>query len=535
MNSNVEADGKWHIHPVVFPVSAALIGGFALLGILFTERVGEITGTVQNWIVTYFGWFYIISVTGFLIYIIWLSLTKYGHVKLGANDDEPEFSWLTWFAMLFSAGMGIGLLYYSAAEPVMHFASPPIPGQDEVETAIGAMNLTFFHWGLHPWAIYALVGLCLAYFSFRRNRPLTIRAAFHPIVGDRVEGWVGNLIDIAAVVSTLFGVATSLGLGAMQVNSGLNAVFGVPVNPYVMVALIAGITCIATLSVISGLDVGIRRLSEMNMTIGIALCAFLFVAGPTLFILKNWVQSVGYYIQNLPATSLWTATFQGTEWQAGWTVFYWGWWIAWSPFVGMFIARISKGRTLREFVLGVLLVPTLLTFVWIGIFGGAALHLELQEEGSMSVAVNDNVAVALFQLFDAYPFGAVASLAAIVVIISFFVTSSDSGSLVIDIITAGGHLDPPVLQRIFWAVLEGVVAAVLLVAGYLAAGNDGDVTGALSALQTAAIATGLPFCVIVIFMAYSLVKGLQEETVIHEVPEFIAPEQEEGIEQAKYT
>ncbi len=518
-----EADGRWHVHPVVFPVSAVLIGSFALLGIIFTERVGQITGAVQDWIVFYFGWFYIVSVTLFLIYIVWLALTKYGHVKLGANDEKPEFSWLTWFSMLFSAGMGIGLLYYSAAEPILHFSNPPVGDGGTTGAAIQAMNLTFFHWGLHPWAIYALVGLALAYFSFRRNRPLTIRAAFHPIFGDRVEGWVGNLIDVTAVVSTLFGVATSLGLGAMQVNAGLGKVFGLPENGYVQIALIAGITGIATLSVISGLNVGIRRLSEMNMIIGVGLCLFLLLAGPTLFIFRSWVQSVGYYVQNLPATSLWTATFQGTEWQAGWTVFYWGWWIAWSPFVGMFIARISRGRTLREFVLGVLLVPTLLTFAWIGIFGGAALNLELANPGSMSGPVDDNVAVALFTLFDQYPLGAIASIAAIVVIISFFVTSSDSGSLVIDIITAGGHLDPPVLQRIFWALLEGAVAAVLLVGGGLAA------------LQTAAIATGLPFCVVVLMMAYSLLKGLQEETVIHEVPEFIAPEQEAGVEQAKYT
>jgi choline/glycine/proline betaine transport protein len=506
---------RWIIHPIVFNTSAAIICGFVILAMIFTDQMGEAAGEVQSYIVTYFGWFYILSVAAILIFVVWLACTRFGNIRLGSNDSRPEYNTFTWFAMLFSAGMGIGLLFYSVAEPILHFASPPTGEGGTVEAAERSMNLTFFHWGLHAWGIYTLVGLSLAYFSFRRGLPLTIRSTLYPLIGERIHGPIGNFVDIAAVVGTLFGVATSLGLGVMQINAGLHHVLGVPEGIAVQLLLIAGITTLATISVVSGLNVGIRRLSELNITVGILLCLFLFIAGPSVFLLKMFVQSLGTYLQHLPETTLWTATFQETEWQSSWTIFYWGWWIAWSPFVGMFIARVSKGRTIRQFVFGVLLCPTGATFVWLSIFGGTALYEELYGGGGISEQVSQNLPVALFALLERFPFGGIASLLATGVVITFFVTSSDSGSLVIDIITSGGHPDPPVRQRIFWAVLEGVVAGVLLFMGG---------TAALSALQTASITMGLPFCGVILVMAWGLLRGLREEKLLVPAPVYQVPE-----------
>ncbi len=505
------------IHPVVFTVSASLICGFVVLSLIFSQQVETQIAAVQAFIVSYFGWFYILSVAAMLIFVVWLAMTRYGHIRLGPNDSRPEYGNFTWFAMLFSAGMGIGLLFYSVAEPILHYDAPPVGEGHTIAAAKQAMNITYFHWGLHAWAIYTLVGLCLAYFGYRRGLPLTIRSVLYPLLGDRIYGPIGDIVDIAAVVGTLFGVATSLGLGVMQINSGLNHVLGVPVSLGVQVILIGVITCAATVSVVSGVNVGIRRLSELNVGLGLLLCAFLFLAGPTIFLCKMFVQSIGEYIQHLPETTLWTATFQQTEWQGSWTIFYWGWWIAWSPFVGMFIARVSRGRTIREFIFGVLLCPTGATFAWLAIFGGSAIYIELYGGGGISQEVSESIPVALFTLLERFPLGGVASLVATFVVMSFFVTSSDSGSLVIDIITSGGHPDPPVPQRIFWAVLEGVVAAVLLVAG----GASG-----LAALQTASITTGLPFCAIILIMSWGLLKGLREESVTIPHPEFEIPEEE---------
>jgi len=502
----------WRVQPAVFYPAAGLIGTFVLASILFTERMEASFGSVQTFIATYFGWFYILSVAFFLFFVLWLAFSRYGSIRLGANDSRPEFSRLTWFSMLFSAGMGIGLLFWSVAEPIMHFSDPPTGEGGTPQAAIRALNITYFHWGLHPWAIYSLVGLCLAYFTYRRGLPLTVRSVFYPLLGDRIYGPLGHAVDVIAVVGTLFGVATSLGLGATQINAGFNHVFGLPEGIGVQMALIAGITLIATISVVSGVHVGIRRLSEFNIIVAVLLCIFLFIAGPTLFILKLWVQSSGYYLQHLLETTLWTSTFSDPAWQASWTIFYWGWWISWAPFVGMFIARISKGRTIREFVLGVLLVPTVVGFLWIAIFGGSAIYLELFTETSIAAAVQESVPVAMFELFQNFPFGMVASLAATLLVITFFVTSSDSGSLVIDIITSGGYANPPVLTRVFWAVLEGLVAAILLYAG------------GLIALQTAAITTGLPFCAIMLLMAWSLTRALREELVWKAPPVRAEPE-----------
>ncbi len=518
--------GVFILNPWVFGASSVIILGFALFGIVQPEVVGDNATALQGAIATYFGWFYIGAVAFILVFMLWLALSKYGNIRLGPNDSRPEFGTVTWFAMLFSAGMGIGLLFWSVAEPVMHFATPPENVGGDAARARQALNITFFHWGLHPWAIYTLVGLSLAYFSFRRKHPLTIRSAFYPLIGERIYGPIGNIIDTTAVVSTLFGVATSLGLGVLQINAGLNHVFNLPEGVVTQISLIAFITLIATISVVSGIHVGIRRLSELNVGVGVLLCLFLLVVGPTVFLAELLVQSIGYYLQHLPETTMWTATFlTDSEWQAGWTLFYWGWWIAWSPFVGMFIARVSRGRTIREFVLGVMIVPSLVTFAWLSIFGGSALYEQLEDGFDMVGAVNESVPVAMFVLFEQFPYGAVASVAATLVIMSFFVTSSDSGSLVIDILTSGGHPDPPIVQRVFWAVTEGVVAAVLLYSGY-ASGNP---EGGLNALQTAAITTGLPFCVLLVLMMWGVLRGLRQEKLIYESPVFEPPDDHDSV------
>ncbi len=481
----------------VFGISAGLIVVMVVLTILFQTAADNVFGGMQAGIANTFGWFFVLTVNVVLAFAVYLIFTPMAGIRLGGQNAKSEFSTLGWFAMLFSAGMGIGLLFYGVAEPMFHYVAGPRAEPGTVAAAEQAMQYTFLHWGLHPWAIYAIVGLALAFFSFNRGMPLTIRTVFYPLLGDRIYGWPGTLIDVLATLATLFGVATSLGLGVQQVNAGLDHLFGIGMNPTMQLLLIAGITMIAVVSVVRGLKAGIQRISQFNMVAALALLAFVLVFGPTLFILNGFVENVGMYLQNFPRLATWTETYTATSWQEGWTVFYWGWWIAWSPFVGMFIARISKGRTIREFVMGVLLVPTLVTFVWLTVFGDGALWIERFGPGGLATAVQENIPVSLFVFLEHFPLALVSSLLAVVVVISFFVTSSDSGSLVIDIITSAGNPEPPVPQRVFWAVGEGVVAAVLLVGG------------GLVALQSAAIATGLPFAVVLLLMCWSLHRGLQ--------------------------
>lgn len=501
------------IHPWVFITSAVIIIGSVLLAVLFQAKVGDLFETIQTAISTGAGWFFIITMNVILVFILVLMVSRYGDIRLGGSDARPEFSMLGWFSMLFSAGMGIGLLFYSVAEPMFHFVSYPLSEPGTAEAAKSAMDVTFLHWGLHPWGVYATVGLSLAFFSFNKGLPLSIRSVFYPVLGDRIHGAAGNAIDILATVATLFGVATSLGLGVQQVNAGLDHMFGIGQSSTIQVMLIAGITALATWSVVAGLSAGIRRLSEINLVIAALLCLFVLAVGPTLFILKGFGENLGHYLQNLPQLATWNETYEGSDWQHSWTVFYWGWWIAWSPFVGMFIARVSYGRTIRQFILGVLFVPSLITFVWLTIFGNSAIHVEMFGAGGIAKTVQGNIPVALFELLDNFPLTAATSILTIMVVVTFFVTSSDSGSMVIDIITAGGNPDPPVLQRLFWAIVEGVVAAALLVGG------------GLVALQTAAITTGLPFALVLLFMAYSLRKGLSKYT---EGPGFSMPPYEQG-------
>lgn len=490
---------KFDVHPYIFFISAGLILLLVALTLYLGKDIKDFFGIIQTGISTYTGWFFVLTMNLILFCTLLFMFSRFGDIRLGGDEAVPEFSTAGWFAMLFSAGMGIGLLFYGVAEPMFHFISSPFsdtPGS--ADAARRAMDFTFLHWGLHPWSVYAIVGLSLAFFSFNKGYPLSIRSAFVPLLGDKVDGPIGYAIDISATVATLFGVATSLGVGVQQVNAGLFHVFGIPQTTNVQLLLICGITLIATYSVVSGLDAGIRRLSELNISLALLLMCFVLFLGPTLFILNALVENIGVYLQNFMQLSTWNETYENTSWQDGWTVFYWGWWIGWSPFVGMFIARISKGRTIREFIAGVLLVPTLVTFVWITVFGNSALFIDMFGGGGIAKAVQENVPVSLFVLLEHFPFSSVTSVLGIIVVISFFVTSSDSGSLVIDIITANGNQDPPIPQRVFWAILEGAVAAVLLYGG------------GLIALQTATIASGLPFAVILIFMMYSLFRGLKD-------------------------
>lgn len=494
------AHKRMQVNPPVFFVSAALILAFALFGALFPRRAGQLFDTLQAGIVRDFGWFFIAVVAAFLIFVIFLMLSRYGDVKLGPDDSEPEYSYLSWFAMLFSAGMGIGLLFFGVAEPIQHYALPPVGEGRTIDSARQAMVLTFFHWGLHAWAIYIVVGLALAYFAFRRGLALTLRSALFPLIGNRIHGPIGHAIDIFAVLGTMFGVATSLGFGVLQVNAGFNFLFGLPVSTPVQLVLIAVITGMATLSAGIGLDRGVKRLSELNIILAVALLVFVLVAGSTVFLLQAFVQNIGTYLGAVVQRTFRMYAYEPNAWLGQWTLFYWGWWISWSPFVGMFIARISRGRTIREFIAGVLLVPVLFTFLWMTVFGNTAIALDLSGAAPIVRTVADNLPVALFEVLQQLPFSVIASGIATLLVITFFVTSADSGALVIDMITSGAAPNPPVWQRIFWAICAGVVAAVLLVAG------------GLKALQAAALASALPFAVIMLFICYGLLRALQTET-----------------------
>ena len=487
------------VNPPVFFISAGLILAFVLFGALFTDQASRLFVAVQAAITVDFGWFYVVSVAGFLLFILFLMFSRYGDVKLGPDDSEPEYSYVSWFAMLFSAGMGIGLLFFGVAEPIQHYAHPPAGEGGTIESARQAMVLTFFHWGLHAWAIYIVVGLALAYFAFRRGLPLTIRSALFPLIGQRIHGPIGHAIDIFAVLGTMFGVATSLGFGVLQVNAGFHHLFGVPTGPLSQIVLIAAITGMATLSAAMGLDRGVKRLSEVNIILAVTLLAFVLIAGSTVFLLQAYVQNVGAYLGTLVQRTFRMYAYEPNEWFGSWTLFYWGWWISWSPFVGMFIARISRGRTIREFVTGVLLVPSLFTFLWMTVFGNTAIDMDLRGAADIAATAVNNMPVALFETLEHLPFSTVASSLATLLVITFFVTSADSGALVIDMITSGAEENPPVWQRIFWAVSAGVVAAVLLVAG------------GLEALQTAAIASALPFAAVMILICYGLLRALQME------------------------
>ncbi|MCW5731900.1 MAG: BCCT family transporter [Alphaproteobacteria bacterium] len=484
----------------VFGTSAAIIIAFVALGVLAPERAARAFGLLQSEVLRGFGWFYILAVAIFLVAMLAVGFSRFGRLRLGPDDAEPDFPYLTWIAMLFAAGMGIGLMFFAVGEPMTHFASPPEAPPRSIAAQREAMLVTFFHWGIHAWAIYAVVGLSLAYFGYRYNLPLTIRSGLYPFLKDRINGWIGHAVDIFAIVGTVFGIATSLGFGVLQINSGLEYLVGLPVSPTMQVGLIALITAIATLSVVTGLDRGVRRLSELNLILAVLLMLFVLLAGPTSLLLKTFVQNIGLYLDKFLLKTFNIYAYEPRSWIDSWTLFYWAWWISWSPFVGMFIARISRGRTVREFVVAVLFIPVGFTFLWMTVFGNAAIHIDTQVAGGeLAKAVAADMSVALFRFLEYLPLSAITSTIAVALVSVFFITSSDSGSLVVDTIAAGGETETWAPQRVFWCVLEGVVAAVLLLAG------------GLSALQTVTIASALPFAFVMLALCWGLYRGMQAD------------------------
>nr|WP_051757404.1 BCCT family transporter [Prauserella rugosa] len=501
--------------PRVFWPSAIIVVGFVLISVIFSEQVGEVVSSIQDAVIGTFSWYYLLLVSIFVIFSVWIGVSHFGDIKLGPDDEEPEFGLLSWFSMLFAAGMGIGLVFWGVAEPLNHFAGIPSRATGiEEGTEQGAHDSilqALLHWGLHPWAIYVVVGVAVAYAIHRKKRPVSIRWALEGVLGRKVKGWIGDVIDIAAICGTLFGVATSLGLGVMQVAAGLSFmdVIQEPDN-LTYVILIGAITTAAVASVVTGLKKGIKYLSNINIGLAAALMLFVLIAGPTLFIFREVVANLGDYLQNLLQMSFNTTAYSGedgTEWQGNWTTYYWAWWISWAPFVGVFIARISRGRTVRQFVAGVLLVPTLVALLWFSVFGGTAVYRELfgqggligtDETGAATVDTNNS----LFALIDGLPGGSVVIVGAIILIVLFFVTSSDSGSLVVDMLASGGDPNPPTWSRVFWGVLEGAVAVALLLPG------EGE---SLSTLQLVAILIALPFSVVMIGMCISIWREFSAE------------------------
>lgn len=521
--------GSTILKPVFIPASIVIVGLIVFtiaLSIVAEDSLAQWTTQANAIITNGVGWWYVVSLNLFLFFAVYCGVSRVGRIRLGRDGERPEFGIVPWFLMLFSAGMGIGLVFYGVAEPLSHYIVPPeafgnAPGSDNA--ARETVGLTMLHWGLHAWGVYAVVGLGLAYMTFRRGRPLAVRWLLEPLIGrKRVEGWIGHLIDTVAVVGTLFGVATSFGLGVSQLVAGLEFLGWAEESNLLIFGLIAGITGVAVWSVVTGVHKGLKLLSNVNMMLAALLALTIFVLGPTVYLLQAFPQNLGMYARLLPATMLHTGAFAGDGWEATWTIFYWGWWTSWAPFVGMFIARISRGRTIREFVMGVLFAPTLVSVAWFTIFGDSAI-LRQQAEGDLLTANPDTgeLAVdnttALFQYLGTFPsfLPALLSVVSMIVIVFFFVTSSDSGSLVIDMLASGGNTDTPVVTRVYWAVLEGVAAAVLLVYG----GST-----ALTALQTISISTAAPFSVILVFACVSLLRAFRYEvTTLHNYVEIDSP------------
>lgn len=502
------------IHNRVFAISGLAVVAFVILTLAFQTQVEPMFTGLRNWLTGNLDWFFIGAANIFVIICFVLIFTPLGRVRLGGTEAQPDYGYLGWFSMLFAAGMGIGLMFFGVSEPMSHTLSSfggtslgenglrtdwaPLGaagGDQEAARQLG-MAATIFHWALHPWAIYAVMALGLALFSFNKGLPLTIRSVFYPLLGERVWGWPGHIIDILAVLATLFGLATSLGFGASQAASGLNYLFDIPLGDTTQILLVIGITAIALVSVLAGLDAGVKRLSEINMILAVLLLLFVIFVGPTLLILTGFFENLWAYITNLPALSN-PVGREDSNFASGWTAFYWAWWISWSPFVGMFIARVSRGRSVREFIIAVLLVPSTACVLWMSVFGGTAIDLYFTE--GYTALKEAALPLQLFTMLDALPLAQITSFIAIVLVVVFFVTSSDSGSLVIDVIAAGGKVDAPTPQRVFWCTFEGLVAIALILGGGLAA------------LQAMAVSTGLPFTLVLLMAAFSMVKGLASE------------------------
>ncbi|NVD08992.1 BCCT family transporter [Vibrio sp. JPW-9-11-11] len=498
---------KWgfDVHNPVFGWSAGLIAAFLIAVLVMDAESAKATLDGIKWqIIGSFDWLFIWSGNIFVIFCLALVVSPFGKIRLGGSDATADFSYISWLSMLFAAGMGIGLMFWSVAEPVAYFTgwyeTPLGVEANSPEAARLALGATMFHWGLHPWAIYGVVALSLAFFCYNKGLPLSIRSIFYPILGDRAWGWAGHIVDILAVLATLFGLATSLGLGAQQAASGIHHVFGIESGLTLQVIVITVVTLLAVVSVVRGIDGGVKVISNINMVIAFLLLILVALIGYAI-VLGNIGTTVMAYVENLIPLS----NPHGREdeaWFQGWTVFYWAWWISWSPFVGMFIARVSKGRTVREFITAVLLVPTAVTVIWMSTFGGLAIDQVINNVGELGGQGLTDVSLAMFQMFDVLPYGSVLSVIAVVLVLVFFITSSDSGSLVIDSITAGGKVDAPVVQRVFWAFMEGAIAVALLWIG----GSQ-----AVQALQAGAISTALPFTFVLLLMCVSLIMGMRTE------------------------
>ncbi len=498
------------IHNPVFLISGLSIVAFVFATLAFQNSLGPAFGALRTWLTGTFDWFFLSAANIFVILCIVLIVTPLGKVRLGGTEAEPEYSYSGWFAMLFAAGMGIGLMFYGVSEPITHYATSvaenagtaeswaPLAGApgNVAEAERLGMAATIFHWGLHPWAIYAVVALALALFAYNKGLPLTMRSVFYPVFGERIWGWTGHIIDTLAVLATLFGLATSLGFGASQAAAGLHFLFNWPDDTTVQVLLIMAITGMALTSVVAGLDAGVKRLSEINMVLAGLLLFFVLFTGPTANLISGFADNLVAYVEYLPALSN-PVGRADDNFRQGWTAFYWAWWISWSPFVGMFIARVSRGRTVREFITCVLLIPSLVSVFWMTVFGGTAIEQVVNQ--SYQAVTDAELPLKLFVMLEQLPLHQISSFIGIVLVIVFFVTSSDSGSLVIDTITAGGKVEAPTPQRVFWATFEGLVAIALLLGG------------GLTALQAMAVSTGFPFTIVLLLACYAIIQGLMSE------------------------
>ncbi len=470
--------------------------------LILPEQSQQLFASIQATIVDTASWFYVLVMGVVLTLVVVLAFSRFGEIKLGPDHSTPDYGYVSWFAMLFSAGIGIGLLFFGVAEPVMHYLSPPLGEGGNTEAASQALRLTFFHWGFNVWATYAAVAMVLGYFAYRHNLPLTLRSAFYPLIGDRIFGPWGAAVDVFAIICTTFGIATSLGYGVLQINAGINYLFDVPVSDLVQVILIFVIMALAAVSVVMGLDAGIKRLSEINTVLAVLLLGGVLIVGPTVLLLSGSLQNFGGYLATLIPKTFNLYVYNPTDWLGGWTIFYWGWWISWTPFVGLFVARISRGRTIREFLIGVTIVPTLFIVLWMGIFGGSAIDLIANQGASgLGEAIQSNQAIGLFKFLDYLPGTQVLSMICLVMIVIFFVTSADSGALVLNMLSAHGNDDTPAAQRVFWAMIIAVIAATLLLAG------------GLGALQTATIASALPFSVALLGAFWGLWRALSVDGV----------------------
>ncbi len=483
--------------PVFVP--AVVITLLLILGTLSNpELAGNVFKTALAWVTETFGWFYMLATAIFLVFIICVGFSSWGNIRLGPDHAEPQYSFPAWFAMLFSAGYGIALLFFGVAEPVLHFSQPPNATAETVQAAREAMQIAYFHWGLHIWGIYGLMGLVLAYFAFRHGLPLSVRSALYPLIGERIYGPIGHVVDVFAILGTLFGLATTLGLSVTQINAGLHYLWqDIPISTTVQITAIALITVAAIGSVVAGMDKGVKNLSILNMVLAVFLMVVVFLVGPSVHILNAFVQNTGAYLGNIVSRTFNLQAYTQSDWIGNWTLFIFAWTIAWAPFVGLFIAKISRGRTIRQFVFGVLVVPTTFTFLWFAIFGDTALYLIMEQGKQVLIGeVQADHAVALFEFYDLLPWSTFLSVITVFLIITFFVTSSDSGSLVVDSLASGGAHETPIWQRVFWASLEGVIASTLLLAG------------GLSALQTMSILAALPFAIIMLLAVLGLWRAL---------------------------